>query len=1175
MKRNIFTNLKLFTLVLTLFLGFSKENLAQLEGANWYFGTYAGLDFSNGNPTPLFDGQLSTSEGCASVSNNNGDLLFYTDGMFVYNKNHNQMPNGSGLHGNPSSTQSAVICPKPGTWNPSMGQYNGYIICTIDYGQGTNGISWSEVDMLANGGDGEVVASTKNTHLTGTNTVEGANFTVQENGCDYWLITKQIDTDTWEVFSVTSTGVSSTPVISNVGPSTPISYGSIKASPDSKTVSIANGNSGLHVYDIDRLTGQLTHRYSDQTFTSQCYSLEYSPNASYLYFTRLSDPNIYQYDLNTTTQADFIASRTVSASTTNTAHHYLLGTLQLAPDGKIYLALPGSGSLGVINSPNAHGVSSNYTDLAIDITGTNTNGSSTGVYLGLPSFPNFFLQDEKSIQFSQICGTTNINFTLSSYNDLYNQFWYVTPTGDNYPATPNSSDSLFNTTLTPGFYDIKVILDYNCYTDSSIRTIEITPPNDQLELGSDTCLVSDFALDAGNNYDMYRWQDSSSNSIFQVTQPGTYWCEAGTFGVNLVLNGDFEEGNIGFTSDYIYDAPGTTLGGPGHHTVHTAVPNGWWANCGDHTSGSGNMIIADGANDNNDGVPEQAPIWCQSISINTNTDYAFSTWLLNANGSGNTSTLGFFIDGVQIDSTLNTPVGGNCNWDQFYVIWNSGNNTEIEVCIKEMSGEQPGNDFAIDDIRFQPICYSSDTIVVNPIPTASINGDTTICQGASSPTVTFTGTGGTSPYTFTYSLNGETQTIVSTGNTATIQVPTDSSGTFIYEMSEVQDSSATVCSQVQTGTATFVVNPLPTATVDEDIAVCKDDPEPTITFTGANGTPPYIFSYTIDGGPVQTLTSIGNSATIQVPTNAVGTFVYKLVGIEGSSTTNCSQNQTDSVTVIINPLPTASISGTNTVCQNDEPPFVTFTGSNGTPPYIFSYSFNGGAQQTITSSGNTATISVPTNNTGTFEYDLTSVEDNSASGCMQNQTGTATITVSPIPDLSFTANPKVGEPVLNVNFFNNPTNLVENYWDFDDGSGSSEINDTISHSFTALGEYLVTHSGSNEAGCESLDTLTIILEFGDVVYNIPNIVTPNDDGVNDRFYITYLKAFATITNFEFVIFNRWGNIINKFEEPAFTWDGRNQSEKAVSDGTYFYKVNFSTIKGKDYQAHGHIQVVSE
>src|SRR5690554_4841990 len=174
-------------LIFTFFLHFIAP--AQLEGANWYFGTYAGLDFTSGTPTPLFDGALITGEGCSSVSDNAGNLLFYTDGQLVYDRNHNLMPNGTGLLGHPSSAMSSVICPKPGTWNPGAGHFDGYIICSIDYGGGTNGIRWSEIDMLANVGNEEVVAATKNTILFGKRTVEGAIFMVNKMGVTigWWL----------------------------------------------------------------------------------------------------------------------------------------------------------------------------------------------------------------------------------------------------------------------------------------------------------------------------------------------------------------------------------------------------------------------------------------------------------------------------------------------------------------------------------------------------------------------------------------------------------------------------------------------------------------------------------------------------------------------------------------------------------------------------------------------------------------------------------------------------------------------------------------------------------------------------------------------------------------------------------------------------------------------------
>lgn len=290
------------------------------------------------------------------------------------------------------------------------------------------------------------------------------------------------------------------------------------------------------------------------------------------------------------------------------------------------------------------------------------------------------------------------------------------------------------------------------------------------------------------------------------------------------------------------------------------------------------------------------------------------------------------------------------------------------------------------------------TVIVNPLPTATIAGTTTLCVGGAAPTITFTGANGTAPYTFTYNINGgANQTVTSTGNTATVTAPTGSVGTFNYNLVSVSDASATGCSQAQTGTATVTINPLPTAVIAGTITVCQGGAAPTITFTGSNGTAPYTFTYNINGGANQTVTSTGNTATVTAPTGSVGTFNYNLVSVSDASATACSQAQTGTATVTVNPLPTATIAGTITVCQGGAAPTITFTGANGTAPYTFTYNLNGGANQTITSVGNSATVTAPTGTPGTFNYNLVSVSDASATGCSQAQTGQATVTVNPMP----------------------------------------------------------------------------------------------------------------------------------------------------------------------------------
>ncbi|MDI1317012.1 MAG: hypothetical protein PSU83_06890, partial [Flavobacterium sp.] len=306
-----------------------------------------------------------------------------------------------------------------------------------------------------------------------------------------------------------------------------------------------------------------------------------------------------------------------------------------------------------------------------------------------------------------------------------------------------------------------------------------------------------------------------------------------------------------------------------------------------------------------------------------------------------------------------------------------------------------------------PICsqlqVGTATITVNPMPTATISGTTAVCQNTANPSITFTGTNGITPYTFTYTDPlGTTQTISTTGaaTTATITVSTANFGTFTYTLVSVAGSGIPACSQTQTGSATITVNPMPTATISGTTAVCQNVASPLITFTGANGTTPYTFTYTNALGATQTIsTTVGNSVTLPVSTANAGTFTYTLVSVAAAGTPICSQAQTGSATVTVNPLPTATISGTTAVCQNTANLVITFTGTNGNTPYTFTYTNPLGAIQTISTIGVNTTITVPvsTANQGTFTYTLISVAGAGTPVCAQPQIGAATVTVSPLP----------------------------------------------------------------------------------------------------------------------------------------------------------------------------------
>ena len=145
-----------------------------------------------------------------------------------------------------------------------------------------------------------------------------------------------------------------------------------------------------------------------------------------------------------------------------------------------------------------------------------------------------------------------------------------------------------------------------------------------------------------------------------------------------------------------------------------------------------------------------------------------------------------------------------------------------------------------------------------------------------------------------------------------------------------------------------------------------------------------------------TFSGPGVSGSTFTPTASDAGVGTHTIVYTASAGVNCTK--TASMQIVVRALPTASISGTTAVCKNATSPNVTFTGGAGTAPYTFTYNINGGTNSTVTtSSGNSVTVAAPTGTVGTFAYNLISVRDASSTTCSQNQTGTATITVNPLP----------------------------------------------------------------------------------------------------------------------------------------------------------------------------------
>ncbi len=285
-----------------------------------------------------------------------------------------------------------------------------------------------------------------------------------------------------------------------------------------------------------------------------------------------------------------------------------------------------------------------------------------------------------------------------------------------------------------------------------------------------------------------------------------------------------------------------------------------------------------------------------------------------------------------------------------------------------------------------PIAQTA-TVTVNPLPTATITGTINVCQNSTAPTITFTGANATAPYTFTYNINGgANQTITTTtGNSVTLAAPTTTVGTYNYNLVSVIDASSTLCTNPAIGIATVVVQAKPNATITGTVSLCQDAAAPNITFNGINGNAPFTFTYNINGGATQTVSTLATSNIVTVPVSmaATGTFVYNLLSVQNTGPTTCITNITGaSATVVINPVPTATISGTTSVCQVAGSQTVTFTGAGGTAPYTFIYSINGVTQTAVISIGNVATVNAPVTTVGTFVYKIISVRDASSTLCL-------------------------------------------------------------------------------------------------------------------------------------------------------------------------------------------------
>jgi gliding motility-associated-like protein len=415
----------------------------QKQNNQWRFGGGGGIDFNVSPAAFIGGGATQTGEGSASVADRNtGALLFYTDGVTVWNAQNQVMPNGTGLLGGDpvllSSTTAAVIVPKPGSTTQ-------YYIIAIDEQASTNGVSYSLIDMTLNGGLGDVVASQKNIALIQTNS-EKLEVVPSADRQGYWLITHR--SNTFYSFKINAAGIQNTPVVSVVGGDHGNGAGHMKVNRQFNKLAMGNFFSrNIELFDFNNTTGVLSNPliWSSAPTNDVYYGVEFSPNGKLLYVSNFE--KIRQYDI------------TLSNPTTIENSKYEIASqgisLQLGPDNKIYA---NAGSVNVINCPNEKGTACGFQQ---NVLANQTSGGGYGLHKWVYYFDDIPAPERNEIRSLDSCVGNTSFFTLKNAKDILSVEWDF---GDPLSGPANLGLGLFVNHIfsDAGSYNVKAVATTAC-----------------------------------------------------------------------------------------------------------------------------------------------------------------------------------------------------------------------------------------------------------------------------------------------------------------------------------------------------------------------------------------------------------------------------------------------------------------------------------------------------------------------------------------------------------------------------------------------------------------------------------------------------------------------------------------------------------------------------------------
>jgi gliding motility-associated-like protein len=1156
---------KIITLVIILNGVFS---FSQGEANIWYFGYRAGLDFNSGSPVPLTNGLLDTHEGCATISNAVGQLLFYTDGITVWNKNHIVMPNGTGLMGHPSSTQAAVVVPKPG----SSTIY--YLFTTTEKG-GADGFCYSEIDLSLNGGLGDVT-SIKNVAIK-TPVCEKLTAVKNANNTGYWVLVHGYGDNSYCAYSITTAGINFTPVISNIGivVQTDIAAkaaGYMKFSPDgTKIISCHSKTTITELFDFNKNTGIVSNPRIVSTKESP-YGVEFSQSGNVAYIsTELQNgtnrPQIFQYNL---TATNIPSTEVLLYTHLNSTTHQVSGALQMGPDGKIYCAGNGNLNLHVVNNPEFLGTGCNFSINSVSL--GNASGDIHFSKHGLPQFIQSVF--DTSINAENFCLSDTTNLSLGNTQNVISVNWnfgdgsptqsglsttHIYPTSGNFTITANvtstSGTSTFSKTIK--IYETPIIA--NTIANQSICGNSNQTYN--LAQHTNTVLGSQSSTTYGVNY--YTTLQNATNhvnalNLSQNLNLGTTTFYIKVFNINNTSCSTITSFSVGVNqqplatqpSDYYIceAAPYNQMEQFDLSTKNNGILNGQSVSVFTITYHASQYDADNGIND--------LPI----LYTNTFPQETIYTRIENNTNSACFATVSFIIKVIQQPTISAVTDFKKCddasnNGTEIFdlstkttEILNGQSASAFEVRYFNSSSDATNGVNAItspisatnNQVFYYSIsvignnackAISSFIVKVNALPIANSVSNYFVCDDVSNNGIEFfnlqsknaqvLGNQNSSLFTITYHLNQFDADLRMNSLPNSYQNISNPQTIFC----RIENNQNTSCY----ATTSFLigVNKMPIANQPQNIEVCdiNNDNSETINLAQQNNS--------VYGSQSNTDFSISyhnsildaNSGSNSLPLNYTCTTFPKTIFVRIFNNVSQQCYTTTSFQLISKPQPILNMVDVYSICE----------GSNITVsvPNIYS--------SYLWSTGET-TNSVILTNDGT--YDVTVSMDYGNITCSVTKQFTVynsnIATISSIVTTDWSANDN--------------TITVYAVGDGDYEFSIDGINFQDSNYFSGLegGEYLVYVR--DKKGCGTITEEVMLLSY-------PKFFTPNSDGYNDTWSIKFANDEQNINIY---IFDRYGKLLKNIGKSPSGWDGTFNG-KSMPSSDYWFLVK--RANGKEYRGH--------